>query len=302
VHPRHNVTAGAAALDQAHRAQSGSSPDTSKGGSDTQLLWFESISDKHSWVRPAKLLGLLLISTTDSQQRAAVRWSPPLALTRHLLQVQGQALALRMSGNMRVEHSHLQVALRCHVALRVQQVTGLLKLVFVISVASFLVLTIMQSISPSKFVLSRPYFAAHTAIASALLLSLAIVAARWGYRMAVASRLQRAWSPPQRYAVATIAGKAAIMLTILASDLVVTSAMLAQPHFFCDMPAVLTAAQLARWTGWNTLLLLMTLDNRAPLLWAAAEGGEGGKNVQRRSLLCHWPKALVWLVIEGATC
>ena len=197
-----------------------------------------------------------------------------------------------------------------------QQITGFLRLVFVLSLASFATLVSLISSNPHLFVLRHQYFIAHAVITAVLTLSLAAVFARWTFRVAVARRLQRVWSTQQRHALGTAACKAACMLAILVSDMVVTGSILSRPEYFCNMPAALTAAQVVRWTGWNTLVLALTLDSSAPLLWASTEGNVNGssklgscdeamrKSVaesrRRRMWIRQWPQALAWVVTEGA--
>jgi hypothetical protein len=275
-------------------------------GMDAQLLWFESISDKHSRVRAraasTTALHLKCYTRADRMQLVCARATAFPGAPSWLASATTSSTTTTTSSTRDDIHGVRDVLCiplpRARHA-RMQQITGFLKTVFTISVVSFVALLVMEAVDPSGLVLNHAYFAAHIAITSALLTSLAIVAARWGYRVSVASRLQRAWSKQQRHMLAMVAGKGSLFLCILVSDAVVTGAILARPHFFCDMPPALTTAQLVRWTCWNTMLLAMTFDSRV----LSTPAGSCGKGKQRCCTRrpCQWPKAVIWVFNEGAT-
>jgi hypothetical protein len=122
--------------------------------------------------------------------------------------------------------------------------------------------------------------------------------AMWLYRLFVSTSLHRDWSRRRCKAVQSAGARALAMNAILISYLVLNINILSDPRHFCRTPVTFEIAELVHKLGWDTLLLLLTVDAHGVVLRESPERPDAVvRDLPWRS---HWKKLFLWVPLAGA--
>ena len=176
-----------------------------------------------------------------------------------------------------------------------------MKIVTALSLAVIVIITVLKEAhlgSANKFVLNRSYHASMVALGITLLCLVDAFAAEWLRRLLISRRLRKTWSLRRTRAIQSAFARGVVMNVIIISYIFSNAMVLADSEHYCRSPTSVRVSQLVRWSGWNTLLLLLVVDGHGVMLHKT-EGREDGM-YRDMPWRCHWPKLFIWLPIQGA--
>jgi hypothetical protein len=149
-----------------------------------------------------------------------------------------------------------------------------------------------------RFILNPQLHQFHIVFGVILLVLVDVFGGMWLYNLLRSVAAKRKWSARRRTASQKVAVRGVIMNAILISYIVTNSLVLSDSKSFCETTAALKISQFVRWTGWNSMLLILVIDGHGVVLRETPTSQDG--LVMDLPWYIHWPKLIIWVPLTGA--
>lgn len=188
------------------------------------------------------------------------------------------------------------------VQLLVQMIMAFIKVAWVLCIAGVISITVIKETrlwrDQNPFVLNQQFHICSAVAAGAMLAVLDGFLLASLYRLSVSLRLRQVWTARRQRAYTRSTMRAAVLNVVLVPWFISAALRAASASQFCNPSTFVTLCDLAHWSGWNTLLLLVLIQGHQLVLRKLPDNRDA--QVSDLPLWVHWPKLSIWLVCEGA--